>query len=427
MNFDYIYSKFNHQDMRFFLLPISLILVYFCNAQITKEIAAPENIKTIILQELTSERQIPLIELGKTLMLRFDDINGDEADYYYRINQYNFDWTPSSLMKQEYLKGMDEQHIQNYENSFNTLQIYSHFRLNIPNENCRITKTGNYMIEIYNDDDEIIFSKKFIVYQDNANVGVEIKRTRDLNFIDSKQVVQFYISPRNNFFNNPKQNIKTLVFKNNNINNNITNLKPQYTIGNKLMYRYDQEASFWAGNEYFYFDNKDIRGGNISLQKTVLKDLYHNYLHTNRSRRNDTYTYNPDINGGFVVRNLNANDSNIEADYSQIHFSLENFENLKDRKIYVIGNFNNYQLNKASELKYDKKTATYKNTSLIKQGFVNYKFITHTNNEIDHSFIDGNFYQTENEYTVIVYYRDIGARYDQIIGLGSASSINISN
>lgn len=413
--------------MRLFLFLTIITLSFTCKAQVTEEIIAPQNIKTIILQELTSERQIPLIELGKTLTLRFDDINGDEADYYYRIQQYNFDWTPSSLMKQEYLKGMDEQHIQDYENSYNTLQLYSHFRLNIPNQNCRITKTGNYIIEIYNDDEEIVFSKKFIVYQDRANVGVEIKRSRDLNFIESKQIVQYYISPRNNFFNNPKQNIKTLVFKNNNIKNAITNLKPQYTIGNKLMYRYDQEASFWAGNEYFYFDNKDIRGGNISLQHTELGDLYNNYLYTNRSRRHDTYTYNPDINGGFVVRNLNADDSNIEADYSQVHFSLENFENLGDRKVYVVGNFNNYELDEASELKFDPDTATYKNTSLIKQGFVNYKFITHTDNEIDHSLIDGNFHQTENEYTVVVYYRDVGARYDQVIGLGSATSINISN
>ncbi|MFD0963454.1 type IX secretion system plug protein [Pseudofulvibacter geojedonensis] len=413
--------------MRLFLTITSLLTAFICSSQVTNEVNPPENIKTIILQELTSERQIPLIKLGKTLTLKFDDINGDEADYYYRINQYNFDWTPSALMKSEYLRGMDEQHIQDYVNSYNTLQIYSHFRLSIPNENVRITKTGNYIIEIYDDEDEIVFSKKFIVYQDRANVGVEIKRSRDLNHIESKQVVQFHISPQNNFFNNPKQNIKTLVFKNNNIKNSITNLKPQYTIGNKLMYRYDQEASFWAGNEYFYFDNKDIRGGNISLRRTELKDLYHNYLYTNRSRRHDTYTYNPDINGGFVVRNLNADNSNIEADYTQIHFSLENFENIGSRKIYVIGNFNNYQLDKNSELKFDQESGLYKNTSLIKQGFVNYKFITLTNNKIDHSFIDGNFYQTENEYTVVVYYRDIGARYDQVIGLGSASSINISN
>ena len=128
-----------------------------------------------------------------------------------------------------------------------------------------------------------------------------------------------------------------------------------------------------------------------------------------------------------MVRNLNVDDSNIEADYVNMHFSLENYENIGGRKIYVVGNFNNFELNDASEMKYNISKGMYENTSLIKQGFVNYKFITHTNNEIDHSFIDGNFYQTENEYTVLVYYKNLDDRYDKVIGIGSASSVNISN
>jgi hypothetical protein len=413
--------------MRYSILIIYLLSLQFSYTQILDEVFPPKHIKTIQLQELTSERQIPLIELGKTLQFSFDDINGDEADYYYKITHCNFDWSASQLMKSEYLSGLDDQHIQDYENSYNTLQSFSHYRLRIPNENLRITKTGNYFLEIYNDDSELLFSKKFIIFQNRATVKIQIKRSRDLNFINTKQVVQFSIQPRNNFFVNPKETIKTLIFKNNNINDCITNLKPQYTLGNELMYRYDQEAAFWAGNEYFYFDNKSIRGGNISTQSYDLKDIYHNYLYTNRSRNYEPYTYNPDINGGFVVRNLNVDNNDIEADYVNMHFSLENYENIGDRKIYVVGNFNNYELTEASEMTYNMTKGIYENTSLIKQGFVNYKFITHTNNKIDNSFIDGDFYQTENEYTILVYYKNLGDRYDKVIGIGSASSVNISN
>lgn len=404
-----------------------LLSLQFSNSQIINETPPPDNIKTIQLQELGSERQIPLIELGKTLQFSFDDINGDEADYYYKIIHCDFDWSASQLMKSEYLRGIDDQHIQDYENSYNTLQNYSHYNLKIPNNDIRIIKTGNYFLEIYNDDDNLLFSKKFIVYQNRATVKTQIKRSRDLNFINDKQVVQLTIKPRQDFFVNPKETIKTLIFKNNNINNCITNLKPQYTLGNELIYRYDQEAAFWAGNEYFYFDNKNIRGGNVSTRGFELKDIYHNYLYTNRSRNYEPYTYNPDINGGYVVRNLNVDNSDTEADYVKMHFSLENYENIGNRKIYVVGNFNNYILNDSSEMIYNMDKGIYENTSLIKQGFVNYKFITHTNNLVDHSFIDGNFYQTENEYTVLVYYKNLGDRYDRVIGIGSASSINISN
>ena len=410
------------------ILPFILFLFSVTTiAQVISETPPPKHIKTVILQELGSQKQTPIIEFGKSLYLKFDDLNGDEADYYYKINRYNFDWTLTTLRKQEYLYGMDDIHLQNTDNSYNTLQTFSHYKLVIPNENVRITKSGNYMLEIYNDDDEIVFSKKFIIYKNQANVRVQIKRSRNLKYIDTKQIVQFTVNPRNDFFNNPKSTIKTLIFKNNNINNCISTLKPQYTIGNKLIYKYDQEASFWAGNEYFYFDNKDIRGANISIYKYTLDSIYHNYLYTNTSRRNDSYTYNPDINGGYVVRNIGAENNDTEADYASIHFSLENYENLGNQKIYVIGNFNNYTLNATSQLQYNERRGLYENTSLIKQGFVNYKFVTFTNNEVNHSLIDGNFYQTENQYTVLVYYKNIGERYEQIIGIGSANSTNISN
>ena len=408
----------------FFILLLSFSILY---SQTNEEVTPPDNIKTIILKELTSEKQIPLIELGKTLHLSFDDINGDEADYYYKIKHCNFDWSTSQLMKNEYLKGNDDQHIQDYENSYNTLQNYSHFTLTIPNNDLRIIKTGNYLIEIYNDDDEIVFSKKFIIYTNQATVKTNIKRSRKLDDIDKKQIVQFSIKPRNNFFVNPKETIKTLIIKNNNINDCITNLKPQYTIGNELMYRYDQEASFWAGNEYLYFDNKNIRGGNISIQRFRLDTIYHNYLYTNTTRAHQTYTYNPDINGAFVVRNLNTDNSNIEADYAYIHFSLENYENLGNKKIYVVGNFNNYNTNESSEMKFNYDKGIYETTCLIKQGFTNYQFITLNNGNPDYSYTSGNFHQTENEYTILVYYRNLGDRYDRIIGIGSGSSVNISN
>ena len=329
------------------------------------------------------------------------------------------------LIDKSYIKSL---HSQNQLPQPDSVQAHGLFlKFEGSNENVRITKTGNYIIEIYDDEDEIVFSKKFIVYRQKSNVGVGIKRSRDLTYIESKQIVQFTITPVRSFFNNPKTTIKTLVFKNNNIKDNITNLKPQYTVGNQLIYRYDQEAAFWAGNEYFYFDNKDLRGGNIFLSHYEIKYLYHNFLHINKSRAYEPYTYNPDINGAYVVKTLTADNNDIEADYVQMHFSLENYENMGNRKIYIIGQFNDFMMNAASELKYNQDSGLYENTSLIKQGFVNYKFVALHNNEVDHSLIDGNFYQTENEYTVVVYYRDLGARYDEVIGVGSANSINISN
>jgi len=372
---------------------------------------------------------IPAIKLGDAFSLSFDDINGDEADYYYRILHCNFDWTPSPLYKTEFMEGFDDIRIVNYENSFNTLQMYSHYTLTIPNEDTRKLKvSGNYKIEIYNDEDEIVFTQKLIIYESLATVGVNIKRSRDLKHINTKQCVQFEISSSNEILRNPKQNVKTLVIQNNCLATAITNLIPQFTIADNLIYKYDQESSFWAGNEFLFFDSKEIRASNIATQSIEVSELYHHYLYTNIARANRKYTYNPDINGGFVIRNLDAEDNDTEADYVWMHFSLDYVGSLNNGELHLYGNFNNYTLDDSTKLHYNKEKGIYENKRLFKQGFYNYKYVLlNPDNTLNYGAISGNFDETENTYTVIPYYRAPGARYDRAIGIGTANSSQITN
>ncbi|NQY04923.1 MAG: DUF5103 domain-containing protein [Flavobacteriaceae bacterium] len=410
------------------LLVVLFLTITYSFSQVNIEKLPPDNIKTIIIKNPQEEDQIPIIKLGNLIELHFDDINGDEADYYYKIEHYNFDWTKSILMKSEYLQGIDDQHIQQYENSFNTLQMYSHYVLKIPNRDVRLIKTGNYLLKIYDDEENLVFSKRFILYEDKTFIAPQIKRSRDLDFINETQIVQFSIKSPNEVLINPKQTVKTLVIQNNDLDNSINDLIPQYTIGGELIYRYDAEARFWASNEFFYFDNKEIRASNQGVNFVELGELYNHYLFVNPSRTNQPYTYNPDINGDFVVNNLDADDNNTEADYVKIHFKLENYEDLTGKKVHVYGGFNGYRIDESTEMLYNKSSGYYENTQLIKQGFTNYKYIVvDENNEIDYSLVDGNFYETENDYHILVYYRPLGARYDQVIGYVKGTSVNISN
>lgn len=393
-----------------------------------EEINPPDYIKTITFKSKTRESQLPILKLSETLRLEFDVLNGDEADFYYTIEHYNFDWTPSNLNKIEYLKGFDNVRLTNYENSFNTYQIYSHYALIIPNEQTQLKITGNYMLHIYNQYEELMFSRKFMVYEDLAGVGVSIKRSRDVQFIQQKQSVNFVVSSKFMHFNNPQQTINVAVIQNNNLNTAITNLKPQYTLGKELIYRYDKESSFWGGNEYLYFENKDVRGANIGVQFVDLQEVYHSYLFTNIVRANRPYTFNPDINGNFVITALDTENPDIEADYTVIHFSLI-YPLLNDKSsIHVYGNFNNYAIDENTKMTFNPKNGYYETALYLKQGFYNYKYVmVDENGNLDEGAISGNFDRTENNYKVLVYYRDLGARYDKIIGFGEGSSIEISN
>ncbi|RXJ46090.1 type IX secretion system plug protein [Gelidibacter gilvus] len=411
---------------RYFLLLFFFTAFVFSQIE---EVNPPNYIKTIMFRGNTNESQLPILKLGEPLLLEFDALTGTEPDFYYVIDHFNYDWTRSNLVKSEYLRGFDNQRIQDYKNSFNTYQIYSHYMLQIPNQQTKgLLVTGNYLMSIFNDDDELVFSRKFMIYEDLVNVGVALKRSRDVKDIDTKQSVDIVINSRNINFNNPLENVKSLIIQNNNLNTAISDVKPQYLLGNQLIYKYTSETSFWGGNEYLYFENKDVRAANVGVQFIELKDIYHNYLFVNTSRANQLYTYNPDINGNFLITAIDAQDVSIEADYTMIHFALQYPELTDGSSVYVYGNFNNYALEPDNELQFNAKTGLYEIAFRLKQGFYNYKYvITDKNGTLNEGAISGNFYQTENNYKVLVYYRDLGARYDRLIGMGEGSSVNISN
>lgn len=408
---------------------VFLLFTFFPALAQVAEKVEPQYIRTIQFRGTTAQGQLPMIRLGERLQLSFDALNGEEEDYYYTITHHNFDWTPSDLSKGEYLNGFDEVRIETYENSYNTLQIFSHYDLIVPNRETRaITKSGNYLLSIFTDNGDLVFSRKFLVMENLVNVPVEIKRSRDLKFIQEWQVVQFSVNSPDLLLINPKETVKTLVLQNSNLKTAITDLVPQYTIGSELIYRYDKESAFGGGNEFLAFDNKDERSASNGIRRIALADIYENYLFTDISRKDRPYTYNPDINGNFVVRNIDAKNPDTEAEYVRMFFNLQFYEDIGDKEIHLYGNFNNWTIDGSTYMEYNRETDTYQNSRLFKQGFYNYTYVlVNRDGSIDEGAISGDFWQTENDYTVVVYFRDLGARYDRIIGMGFANSTNITN
>lgn len=398
-------------------------------AQVAVETPPPSYIRTVLFNGMDTYSGTPIIQLGQGLTLEFDDLVGDEANYYYTIQHYNYDWTPSELVKSEYLEGFDNVRISNYSNSFNTLQLYSHYRLEIPNRDTRRLKvSGNYMISIFNEQDELVFSRKFMIYEPLATVAVEVKRSREVKLIEHRQIVNFSVTTPQLILKNPEGNVKVTIMQNSNLKTAIRNLKPQYSIGNELIYKYDRRTSFPGGNEYLDFDSKDLRAATVSIRKIEVLDLYHHYLYPDWIRALEPYTYNPDINGNFLINILRGNNPAIEADYIWTHFFLRTYEPIEAGEVHLYGSFNNYVLDETTLLTYNTRTGYYENARLFKQGFYNYKYVLlREDGTLDEGYFSGNFAKTENDYTVIVYYRDPAARYDHIIGVGTANSRMISN
>ncbi len=414
--------------LSYFILLLSIFTLSHGNAQSEVIVDPPAYIKTIILRSRQVNNFTPIIRLGEPLILEFDDLSDSQEEYTYKIEHYDYDWNLSKLVATEFINGYDNDWIRDYENSFNSLQPYTYHKLQIPNDKTTIKLSGNYLITILDEAGDIMFTRPFIVYHPIVDVGVSIHKSRDITSINSKHNVEFTINHPDLLINNPSQEIKVAVYQNNDWNTVIKNIKPQYYRGQQMLYKYADKVSFWAGNEYLFFDTKEIRNANNNIAKTRLIDLFNSYLYTHEMRKNKPYTYFPDVNGNFVIRTIDSDISATEADYSKVHFTLEALTDIGQDDIYIYGDFNDWQLTDENKMIYNENQKLYTCTMLLKQGFYNYNYVTaNDKGEINNHAIEGSFYQTENDYTVLVYYKPIGTKYDQVIGYGQANSENLRN
>jgi hypothetical protein len=413
----------------FFKKLLFLLSITTVSAQVETEVVPPYNIKTISFVQ-NNKNVVPIFPLGDGFQLQFDDLYGNEADYYYEMIHCDYNWKPTEIPKTDYMQGFDNQRIIDYSNSLNTLQMYSHYRLSIPNQFTKLRISGNYILKVLNEDKEVVFTRKFILYEDVVTIPIQIKRARTVENLDYKNNLEFVVKTNTINFQNPLKNIKVMLIQNGQLATAIKNVPPQYTIGNDLVYKYDTETQFWAGNEFLFFDNKEIRTASNNIARIDSNgSLYNSYLFTHNARKNFPYSLTEDVNGNFVVRNLSATNNEIEADYTWVYFSLSapTFRLKKD--IYITGMFNNYNLIPEYKMDYNEKKGIYEKAALIKQGFTNFQYTVADDNGIidSENAIDGNFYQTENEYTILVYYRENNDRYERVIGKGTANSLNITN
>lgn len=379
-----------------------------------------ENIKSIQLRPLAENQFSAIVPLGTVLELSFDDLEADQKEYYYKVEHMTHDWKTSKILSNQYIDGFQSNIILDVNNAFNTYQNYTHYSIKVPNINTVITKSGNYLLSVLNDIDEVVFSRRFVLYENTATIGVATSRSRNTKAYSTDQTVQFSVNHPTLRINNPDQEIHVAVIQNQNWNTTITNLKPQFFKNNQLLYRYINKSNFKGGNQFLNFDNKIIRNKSMNIVKVERREVYHNYLTPFEKKDNPSYSYNPDINGQFVIRTLEGSDNDTEADYAMMHFNLIS-EKIPEKDVYVLGAFNNFELSHENKMSFDIESNSYNSNILLKQGFYNYTFATKDDNGVvSYGDILGDFSITENEYTVIVYFRQIGGLYDRVIGVGNS-------
>ena len=379
----------------------------------------PENIFSVKIKG--SNQDYPVFNLSDKIFFSFDDLNTKKSSFYYKINHYDFEWKPSKILKSEYIDGYDDNLIESFDNSYNTLIDYTNYQISIPNKDLKLKISGNYSISIHSENGDFLFEKKFSVLNKMISTNIKIKKSSDLEKIDSHQNIDISVRCDNcNKFNGNSSDLKLVVIKNNNLNNFRVIEKPDYFLNNTLIYR---DISFKGGNEFLNFDSSKINSTNLKVYKTELNDFYEIYLRTDIDRTDSFYQYNPDINGSFVI-NKNFNNPEIENDYSLVKFSFKPDRIDKKNRVFIIGEFNDYKITNKYELKLNNNI--YKGEFKFKQGFYNYKYLSlETDGRIKK--YSGNFWETQNIYIALLYHKKLTEKYYKLISISETSSVNIKN
>ena len=410
--------------MKFYFKIFKLYFLLFFVANIQSQfLYVPENIKSVRVQ--CNGTNTKFINLGETIEFSFDDLDADEKYYYYQITHYDYEWNPSNAKKSDYLEGFDDNRIKVVKNSFNTLVPYTNYKLRIPNNDLKIKASGNYSISIHLSNGEKIFEKYFSVIEQQYQIQMSISRSNLIDNIDSVQKLKIILNCNDcsEIYNNSSE-LKIIVTKNQNLNDSKILNKPKFVMSNSLIY---DDIIFSGGNEFLNFDNSKIKQTNYRILRSSLEKIYNTYLVTDIDRTNDVYKYGPDINGNFKI-NFSTNRDEIENDYAKVHFKFKPDKIVDKRDIYVIGSFNNFQINSYNKLNFNSKKMIYEGSFLFKQGFYDYIYgYIDTKNQNKLETYGGNFWQTENEYQVLLFHKKINDKFFKIIGQNSLSSTKINN
>lgn len=388
------------------------------------------SIKTVQLHDESFELSQPILNLGseEKLKLSFDDLDADLKNYSYTIIHCNSNWEPSGLIAAEYIDGFQENTINDYSYSFNTLQKFTHYNTIFPNNSMQITKSGNYILKVIVDGnaEDIVITRRFMVYQNRIMLNAKVTAASIISDRNYKQEIDFTINHTGYSIMNPFSDLKVVITQNNRWDNAKTDLKPLFVKDAELVYDLDVDNVFSGGNEFRYFDIKSIRYqseriGNVTSdssgnQVVLLPDEKRTF------RRYSTYS---DINGNYLIKVQEGNDSEVEADYCYVHFFLQYDAVLTDGNLYVSGAFNAWRYNQENLMRYNDKRFGYECTLLLKQGYYNYQYAYLKDGETaaDETLIEGMHFETENDYTIYVYHRQQGTFYDQLIGVKRLNSI----
>ncbi len=392
-----------------------------------------DNIRSIKLYRGADQTSFPVITLlsGDVLQLDFDDLDTRIKNYYYTYELRNADWSPTLLRPFEYIQGFQNNRITTYRNSSLSTTHYVHYEALLPDKNCYPTKSGNYLLKVFldNDTSKVVFTKRFIVVNNQSKVAAQVQQPYNASLFRTGQKLQIFVQTDNRVRALSPNDIKVAVLQNNNWQTSLFLERPTIYRGNYYEYSDEGITGMLAGKEFRWLDMRSLRlMSDRMLRLENRADSVNVYVKPEANRGGEGYIYYRDMNGSYTVETLEGLNPFWQGDYAFVRFTFtpQGKRPIEGSDVYIFGELTNYAADTSGRMNFNEATGTYEKTLFLKQGFYNYLYATkpvNASGPIDFSQTEGNYWSTENNYIILVYYRPFGARADEVIGFTSLNSI----
>ncbi len=400
----------------------------FSFAQIPDKIYKPY-IATAQLFQYGNQLQLPIYTLnsGDKFELDFDDLEANFKSYYYSYVLCDYDWKPVDISSFNYIKGFTQNRITSYRYSAIAFTKYTHYQVILPDQNAVPTKSGNYLLKVYTDGDtaKLAFTKRLLVLDNKATVAAEVVQPVSAQYFTNSQKIRFAVNTGELNAFSAAQQIKVVVLQNNRWDNAQRDIKPTFVRGNVLDYSNENIALFPAGKEWRWLDLRSFRLQSDRIDHADYgKNFTTMYVKNDVDRSAQRYLYYPDYNGTYSTTTYESINPFTQGDYATVNFSFAPPGGLPYKKnLFIAGQFTNYELTEKYKMKFNEDTKLYEGSVFMKQGYYAYTYIFADEKGGDYlNTLEGNYWETENNYTILIYYKSFTDRSDQLIGIGQVNS-----